>query len=130
MGVPTSEVGYTSAMPRREDHEVHKEHVVALGGKTSFSPKLGTLLETRRHCAWFVLTIFTRLRCARQKDINRTPVVSLLSWQTQIGDINTNYLPVAKEHVGMECRNLQTTCQHSITENTGINFIPLQTRFI
>jgi hypothetical protein len=23
MGVPTSEVGYTSAMPRREDHEVH-----------------------------------------------------------------------------------------------------------
>ena len=24
MGVPTSEVGYTSAMPRREDHEVHK----------------------------------------------------------------------------------------------------------
>jgi len=24
MGVPTSEVGYTSAMPRSEDHEVHK----------------------------------------------------------------------------------------------------------
>ena len=24
MGVPTSEVGYTSAMPRREDHAVHK----------------------------------------------------------------------------------------------------------
>jgi hypothetical protein len=32
MGVPTSEVGYTPAMPRREDHEVHKGHVVALGG--------------------------------------------------------------------------------------------------
>jgi len=31
MGVPTSEVGYTAAMPRREDHEVHKGHVVALG---------------------------------------------------------------------------------------------------
>jgi hypothetical protein len=30
MGVPTSEVSYTSAMPRREDHEVHKGHVVAL----------------------------------------------------------------------------------------------------
>ena len=29
MGVPTSEVGYTPAMPRREDHEVHKGHVVA-----------------------------------------------------------------------------------------------------
>jgi hypothetical protein len=27
MGVPTSEVGYTTAMPRREDHE---GHVVAL----------------------------------------------------------------------------------------------------
>jgi len=25
MGVPTSEVGYTSAMPRREDQEVHKD---------------------------------------------------------------------------------------------------------
>jgi hypothetical protein len=24
MGVPTSKVGYTPAMPRREDHEVHK----------------------------------------------------------------------------------------------------------
>jgi hypothetical protein len=29
MGVPTSEDGYTPAMPRREDHEVHKGHVVA-----------------------------------------------------------------------------------------------------
>jgi len=25
MGVPTSEVGYTSAMPRRKGHEVHKD---------------------------------------------------------------------------------------------------------
>ena len=25
MGVPISEVGYTSAMHRREDHEVHKD---------------------------------------------------------------------------------------------------------
>jgi len=33
MGVPTSEVGYTPAMPRREDHEVHKGHVVALDPK-------------------------------------------------------------------------------------------------
>ena len=32
MGVPNSEVGYTFAMPGREDHEVHKGHVVALGG--------------------------------------------------------------------------------------------------
>jgi len=27
MGVPTSEVGYTAAMPRREDHEGPKEIV-------------------------------------------------------------------------------------------------------
>ena len=27
----TSEVGYTPAMPRTEDHEVHKRHVVAFG---------------------------------------------------------------------------------------------------
>jgi hypothetical protein len=36
MGVPTSEVGYTPAMPRREDHEVHKGHVVAMDKKKSF----------------------------------------------------------------------------------------------
>ena len=37
MGVPTSEVGYTPAMPRREDHEVHKGHVVALEKKIYIS---------------------------------------------------------------------------------------------
>jgi len=34
MGVPTSEVGYIPAMPRREDHDVHKGRVVALDQKT------------------------------------------------------------------------------------------------
>jgi hypothetical protein len=33
MGVPTSEVGYTSATTGRGDHEVRKGHVVACGGK-------------------------------------------------------------------------------------------------
>jgi hypothetical protein len=33
MGVPTSEVGYTSATTGREDHEVHKGLVVALEEK-------------------------------------------------------------------------------------------------
>jgi len=32
MGVPASEVGYTSAMPRREDHEVHKDMWGIWGG--------------------------------------------------------------------------------------------------
>ena len=35
MGVPTSEVGYTAAMPTREDYEVHKGHVVALERKNN-----------------------------------------------------------------------------------------------
>jgi len=33
MGVPTSEVGYTSATARRGDHESSYEHVVALEKK-------------------------------------------------------------------------------------------------
>jgi hypothetical protein len=33
MGIPTSEVGYTSATTGRGDHEVHKGHVVALEKK-------------------------------------------------------------------------------------------------
>jgi hypothetical protein len=35
MGVPTSEVGYTSATIGRGDHEVHKGHVVALEEKNN-----------------------------------------------------------------------------------------------
>jgi hypothetical protein len=31
MGVPTSDVGYSSATTGRGDHEVHNGHVVALG---------------------------------------------------------------------------------------------------
>jgi len=33
MGVPTSEVSYTPAMPRTEDHEVHKDMWWHWGGK-------------------------------------------------------------------------------------------------
>jgi len=33
MGVPTSEVGYSSAMPSREDHEVHKRTCGGTGKK-------------------------------------------------------------------------------------------------
>jgi hypothetical protein len=33
MGVPTSDVGYTSATTGKGDHEVHKGHVVALAHK-------------------------------------------------------------------------------------------------
>jgi len=44
MGVPNSEVGYTSAMPRREDHEVHKD-MWGHWGKNN-------LTITLVHCAW------------------------------------------------------------------------------
>jgi hypothetical protein len=37
MGVPTSEVGYTSVTTGMGIHEVHKGHVVLLGGKTMYS---------------------------------------------------------------------------------------------
>ena len=33
MGVPNSEVGYNSAMPRRDEHEVHKRTCGGIGGK-------------------------------------------------------------------------------------------------
>jgi hypothetical protein len=36
MGVPTAEVGYTSAPTGMGVHEVHKGHVVALGGGIIF----------------------------------------------------------------------------------------------
>jgi hypothetical protein len=38
MGVPTSEVSYTSATTGRGDHEVHKGHVVALEKKKQAPP--------------------------------------------------------------------------------------------
>jgi hypothetical protein len=37
MGFQTLEVGHTSATTGRGDHEVHKGHVVALGGEKNFS---------------------------------------------------------------------------------------------
>jgi hypothetical protein len=37
MGVPTSEVGYTSATTERGDHEVHKGHVVAMEKNNTFN---------------------------------------------------------------------------------------------
>jgi hypothetical protein len=39
MGVPTEEVGYTSATTGRGHHEVYKGHVVALEKKSSFVDK-------------------------------------------------------------------------------------------
>jgi len=48
MGVPTSEVGYTPAMPRREEREVHKGHVVALGGGVRYGKYVTSGAANRR----------------------------------------------------------------------------------
>ena len=49
MGVPTSEVGYTSAMPRREDHEVRKGHVAGIGEKkNNVDAMVDTVLGVRK----------------------------------------------------------------------------------
>jgi hypothetical protein len=51
MGVPTSEVGYTSATTGRGDQEVHKGHVVALGKtfiENKISPTLAYISDTVR----------------------------------------------------------------------------------
>jgi hypothetical protein len=44
MGVPSSAVGYISATTGREDHEVHKGHVVAFGEKE----KIGLMCRGER----------------------------------------------------------------------------------
>jgi hypothetical protein len=44
MGVPTSEVGYTSVITERGDHKVHKGHVVDIGGKKYRAKRVQELL--------------------------------------------------------------------------------------
>jgi hypothetical protein len=50
MGVPTSEVGYTSATTRRGDHEVYKRHVVALKKKSHNTFKLNYTVTVKFQC--------------------------------------------------------------------------------
>jgi len=53
MGVPNSEVGYTSAMPRREDHEVHKRTCGGIG-------KEQQLYQGKRETVWFIAWFVAR----------------------------------------------------------------------
>jgi len=48
MGVSTSEVGYTPAMPRREDHEVHKDMWWHWAKKNTLTFKYGCQLSLAR----------------------------------------------------------------------------------
>jgi len=50
MGVPTSKVGYTFAMPRREDHEVHKDMWGHWGKK-----RLPVLKIVIKYLEWIVI---------------------------------------------------------------------------
>jgi hypothetical protein len=45
MGVPTAEVGYTSATTGRGDHKVHKGHVVELGEKKKIMHHMFTFMN-------------------------------------------------------------------------------------
>jgi hypothetical protein len=47
MGVPTTEVGFTSTTTGRGDHEFLKVHVVALGGGTYLNNAMISKLELR-----------------------------------------------------------------------------------
>ena len=59
MGVPTSEVGYDSAMPRREDHEVHKRTCGGIGGKELYENNFGFCLKLFSNC----LVLITDREC-------------------------------------------------------------------
>ena len=68
MDVPTSAVGYTTAMPRRENHEVHKGYVVALGRKKTSSFKHATWSKDSILCFWrdtIFCAICSTLKAAR-----------------------------------------------------------------
>jgi hypothetical protein len=65
MGVPTSEIGYTSATAGRGDHEVHKGHVVALGKKKFIYEYVRiTVVEGRRKVFWLRDVASHRLLCS------------------------------------------------------------------
>jgi hypothetical protein len=68
MGVPTSEVGYTPAMSRREDHEVHKrtcggiEKKIRLTQKSS-SKRGGSNVNTNNK--FYLLHVYNRIEFKR-----------------------------------------------------------------
>ena len=58
MSVPSSEVGYTAAMPRREDHEVHKRTCGGIGGGELWTIVFGGELETMDNA---LMQMFSRI---------------------------------------------------------------------
>ena len=88
MGVPTSEVGYTPAMPRREDHEVHKGHVVALDTHTQniFAPV--TFGASVKHSSSIQILLLVGF-CAGSDEVKMRAVLVVLYQKLQrIVDLN------------------------------------------
>jgi hypothetical protein len=86
MGVPTSEVGYTSATTGRGEHEVHKGHVVALE-KKKLAEEVWTLHE--RYFTLYVhylycLSSLGNWICFRLKFPQRWVLKKLDTWQLLI----------------------------------------------
>jgi len=54
MGVPASEVGYTPAMPRREDHKVHKDMWWHWGGGIDCRYEICNRLSTYLVSSYFI----------------------------------------------------------------------------
>ena len=57
MGVPVSEVGYTPVMPRREDHEVHKDMWCHWTKKNIFTKSLAINHSTTGRLSWNLQTV-------------------------------------------------------------------------
>jgi hypothetical protein len=77
MGVPTSEVGYTSATTGRGDHKVHHGHVVALDLKKVFQTKITGYSPLATQCichivphvsSLIVATALSTWSCVRDAD--------------------------------------------------------------
>ena len=85
MGVPTSEVGYTSATARRGDHESSYEHVVALGKKnvcmyTCMHVRMREEVRTRRHAQNALPLRGFRLPPRRKKDLRSSAMLRSVQW--------------------------------------------------
>jgi hypothetical protein len=63
MGVPTSEVGYTSVTTGRGDHEVHKGHVVALGEGEEVLSTLSPVSSVNIEAAYVLITSIFLVFC-------------------------------------------------------------------
>jgi hypothetical protein len=80
MGVPTSEVGYTPAMPRRVDHEVHQGPVVALGERKKKKKKKKKTILYYLYRASFIIFIITNKSTINIITVYTTAMYNLYSY--------------------------------------------------